>query len=581
MIKFMAKVFMRNSNENAIQISDWTEFSLGTFVGSAYYIRPQNYETQLIKADWSIDWDTCFPGKFIKLCNDFSGPKRYGTAFFLCFSDEFDETKSLWCSTWAQTAPYNIDYGEKMFFNQSLAPNPNPNHYSSVIYVQTRYQTHAPQDQNYCWVFSDIPRYNEAFINFDEIVNYDSSNPYFSSNYCYCVYKDATDPDWYYGWNAPLYRDILEINPPEPTKNFCFFMSQLIAQAPVYVDYDPYVDGGGSSTGSEGGGGAWDDSSDVVQPSTLNLPNTTSILKMYSLTTQNIADLGAEICTQSYSNWQSYLPMYSNPLEALITLHWLPVNFPSSTTIGSITIGNYGSSVVADVITNQFFEYDLGSITVSEYWGNYLDYDATRIQLYLPYIGCVNLNPAEIMKQSLHVKYNIDALTGTCVANVYTYNNTIIYTGSGNMSVGIPLSSVTFSNLFSATTSAVAGVGTSAALLAMTGGAAAPAVAGLASTGLSGAVSVMNAKPNFSKAGYIGSTAGAMSFQTPYLLISRVAQCVPQYNNDYEGYPLYVTKRIGDCTGFTQVNNVHLKNSTATDQEKKEIVDALKGGVII
>lgn len=580
MIKFMAKVYMRNDNENAIQISDWTLFSLGTFVGSAYYIRPENYETQLIKDDWDIDWDTCFPGKFIKLCNDFSGPKRYGTAFYLCFSDEFDETKSLWCSTWVHTAPYNISYGEKMFFHESLTPNPNPNNYIRTIYVTTRYQTHAPQDQNYCWVFSDVPRYNKAFINFNEIVNYDASNPYLSSAYCYCVYKDTNDPDWYYGWNAPLYRYVLEINPPNAIKNFSFFMDELIDLSPVQVDYDPYVDGGGSSTGGSGGGGAWDDSSDVVQPSTLNLPNTTSIVKMYLLDDTTIASFASAINAQSFTNWQSYLPMFSNPLEALITLHWLPINYPASPVIGSITIGKYDTNIVADIISNQFVEFDLGSIHVNEYWGNYLDYDGTRLQLYLPYLSCINLLPDEVMGKDLRIKYNIDMLTGVCTAIVYTYNDTIIYSGSGNMAVEIPLSAITFSNLASNFLSATTSVIVAGATMAASGGTAVGGAA-LASASLSGATSIMSSKPNYSKAGYVGSTAGAMSYQTPYLLISRVAQCVPQYNNEFAGYPLYVTKKIGDCTGFTQVDNIHLKNMTATDSEKAQIIELLKGGVLV
>lgn len=449
MIKFMAKVFMKSINQDAEQISDWTLFTLGTFVGSAFYIRPENYETQLLKADWDIDWDTCFPGKFIRLCNDYTGTKQYGTQFYLCFSDEFDSHKSLYCSIWQQQAPYILEYGSTWYFDSNLRPNPNPQNYSPTIYFSSVYKSHAPTDQNYCFVFSDIPFYNEAFLTFDEIVNYNKPNSYIDASKAYCVYKDPNDNDYYYGFNTPLRRDVLEINPPNAIKNFSFFMDELIDQSPVQVDYDPYVDGGGSSTGGAGGGGAWDDSSDVVQPSTLNLPNTTSIVKMYLLDDTTIASFASAINAQSFTNWQSYLPMFSNPLEALITLHWLPITYPSSPVVGSITIGKYDTSIVADIISNQFVEFDLGSIHVNEYWGNYLDYDGTRLQLYLPYLSCINLLPDEVMGKDLHIKYNIDMLTGVCTAIVYTYNDTIIYSGSGNMAVEIPLSAITFSATYS------------------------------------------------------------------------------------------------------------------------------------
>ena len=220
----MAKVYMRRSgNYQPEQISDWTLFTLGTFIASSFYIRPENYETQLLKADWNIDWDTCFPGKFIRLCNDYTGTKQYGTSFYLCFSDEFDESKCLFCSTWSQSAPYTLDYGTTMFFLDSLVPNPNPNHYNRSIYFTSVYKSHAPADQNYCFVFSDVPFYNEVFLTFDEIVNYNKPNSYIDPSKAYCVYKDPNDNDYYYGFNTPLRRDGLETNPPNSIKNFSFF----------------------------------------------------------------------------------------------------------------------------------------------------------------------------------------------------------------------------------------------------------------------------------------------------------------------------------------------------------------------
>lgn len=575
MIRFMAKIFFKyNTNSDPVEISDWTEFSIGDFVGSAYYIRPGNYETQLLKADYNVNWDTCFPGKFYRLCNAYSGNKTYGSTFYLCFSDSFDESKSLFQSILRLSQPYDIGLGDCYFPTTVLS-----SYYH--IYVENRiYTTHTPSDDNYAYIFSDLPYYNTAFFSFDEIVEYTRTDPSLSTSYSYIIYQDPNDNDFYYGYNPCFYWPSTYIDAPNALRNFATGMATLVNQSPVQVDTDPYVDGGGSSSGGRGGGGAWDDSSDVVQPSTLNLPNTTSIVKMYLLDDSTIASFASAINAQSFTNWQSYLPMFSNPLEALITLHWLPINYPSSPVIGSITIGKYDTNITADIISNQFVEFDLGSIHVNEYWGNYLDYDGTRLQLYLPYLSCINLLPDEVMGKDLRIKYNIDMLTGVCTAIVYTYNDTIIYSGSGNMAVEIPLSAITFSNLASNLLSATTSVIVAGATMAASGGAVAGGTA-LASASLSGATSIMSSKPNYSKAGYVGSTAGAMSYQTPYLLISRVAQCVPQYNNEFAGYPLYVTKKIGDCTGFTQVDNIHLKNMTATDSEKTQIIELLKGGVLV
>lgn len=569
MIKFMAKVFVTIQGvSEPIQLSDWTLFSLGTFVGSQNYVRPDQTETRLYPIDWSIDWDNCFPGKLYKIANDYvtSQSLNRNASFHVCFSDEYDSTKSF--SVNPNGVPPYINLADNFSFHYSTQWN--------YIYNNT-HNISSPDNSNLVWVFSDIPYYNTVFTSFDEVVE----NTNLNTRYAYTVYKHTIDDGYYYGVYSCMYWPVTTINPPNSVKNFSSHIAPLVNSSPVQVDTDPYVDGGGSSTGGQGGGGAFDDSTEVVQPATLNLPNTTDILKMYLLDNNALASLGSAICTHSYADWQSYLPMFSNPLEALISLHWLPVNFPGQSTIGSITIGNYSTNIVTDIITNQFFEYDCGSIHISEYWGNYLDYDATRIQLYLPYISCVSLSPDEVMNNDLHIKYTIDALTGACVATVYTYNKTILYTGSGNMAVELPLSAVTYSNLAQNTLSASISVAATAITMSAAE-AAAPAVdAALATTSLAGASSIMSSKPNFSKAGYIGGTCGAMSYQTPYLLISRVAQCVPQNNNEYSGYPLYVTKQLSNCSGFTQVDNIHLINMSATDKEKQEIISLLNEGVII
>lgn len=573
MIRFMAKIFFKyNYNSDPVEISDWTEFSIGDFVGSAYYIRPNNYETQLLKEDYNVNWDTCFPGKFYRLCNAYTGNKQYGSTFYLCFSDSFDNTKSLFQSILNLSQPYNIGLDNCQFSSTVL-----PSYYN--IYVENRlYTTHAPSDYNYAYIFSDLPYYNTAFFSFDEIVDYTRTDPSLSPSYSYIIYQDPNDNDFYYGYNPCFYWPSTSINPPNALRNFATGMATLVNQSPVQVDTDPYVDGGGSSSGGQGGGGAFDGSSDIIQPLSLNLPDVTDIVKIYHVADSLLGPLSQSICSQSYTNWQSYLPMFNNPLEALISLHWLPITLPTGTNTQNIVIGKYDTGVSTDLITNQFIEMDMGSVTVPEFWGNYLDYDATRIQLFLPYIGCINLAPDEVVKQTVKIKYNVDVLTGTCTAIVYTQGNTIIYSGSGSMLVQIPLSAVTYGNVVS--TILTSGISLlSQGLMAYGSGGA--SLAGGATTIMANATALMSSKPSFSKTGFVGMTAGAMAYDKPYLLISRVKQCVPQNNNKYSGYPLYVTAKLSTLSGFTQVDNIHINNTQATEYEVNEIIKLLREGVIL
>ena len=42
-----------------------------------------------------------------------------------------------------------------------------------------------------------------------------------------------------------------------------------------------------------------------------------------------------------------------------------------------------------------------------------------------------------------------------------------------------------------------------------------------------------------------------------------------------------ITAKLGDLTGFTVVEEIHLEHISATDDEKKLIENALKSGVIL
>ena len=96
------------------------------------------------------------------------------------------------------------------------------------------------------------------------------------------------------------------------------------------------------------------------------------------------------------------------------------------------------------------------------------------------------------------------------------------------------------------------------------------------------ASSVFNgARSKVHKSGSIGSMAGHMDIQTPYLIITRPVQSVPEKLNELQGYPSNITATLSDLTGYTEVETIYLKDIPATTAEIDEIEALLKGGVII
>ena len=73
---------------------------------------------------------------------------------------------------------------------------------------------------------------------------------------------------------------------------------------------------------------------------------------------------------------------------------------------------------------------------------SFLDYAPyTTSQLYLPYCGCVDIDPAIYVNKTLTVRYLVDYITGACTAFIYAGND-IIDQIAGNMAISISLSNL-------------------------------------------------------------------------------------------------------------------------------------------
>lgn len=73
---------------------------------------------------------------------------------------------------------------------------------------------------------------------------------------------------------------------------------------------------------------------------------------------------------------------------------------------------------------------------------SFLDYAPyTTSQLYIPYCGCVNIEPDIYVGKTLNVRYLVDWITGACTALVYA-NNDIIDQISGQMAITVSLSNL-------------------------------------------------------------------------------------------------------------------------------------------
>lgn len=333
---------------------------------------------------------------------------------------------------------------------------------------------------------------------------------------------------------------------------------------------DPYEEGGNSVEG--GGNGSFDDKNESID-SDFNLDgiisSITNSIKIWKPSQTQLNTLMSVLTSKTFLdaiiNWTSGFEKY------LISLNVLPVNVP---TANKAAVSFRTQILCSDVpyVTNTIINKDMGSILVEPYYGNAVDYKST-FDLFLPFIGNKRIQAEDVIDKVLSIKYTIDVITGACVARVYS-DGTCRYEFSGNCAYTIPLNVESYNSTIQSlllATSSIAGA-------AATGGASIIGTIG-ASSAANLAMNVGNKDMKFRGNGGTGNAA-YLGTNYPYLTITRLNMSNPSEYNKFYGYPSNITEKIGNLSGYTIIDRVHLEGISATQQEIDEIEQLLKGGVI-
>lgn len=159
--------------------------------------------------------------------------------------------------------------------------------------------------------------------------------------------------------------------------------------------------------------------------------------------------------------------LYGDPIQTIISCVSYPFGL-DSVGLSSTTLkwGGHDTGVSISCLNKSSYQIDWGTITVSEYWGNFLDYSPhTKMQLFLPWgTGFVDIDPNDIMRAkptagtdssapieigangtgTISVITNIEFSRGICVHHVVAnraggFGGTIIGTYSGSCGRQIPI----------------------------------------------------------------------------------------------------------------------------------------------
>lgn len=289
--------------------------------------------------------------------------------------------------------------------------------------------------------------------------------------------------------------------------------------------------------------------------------------------------------------------LYGDGAGNILSLKWFYGVRPhiSTTRSSKVTLGNLTlDKVVAPIFEGDFVQVYLGYTNVPREYGDYRDYVNVRYQAYIPMVGVIDLDPAEVVGKDLHLLYTVNLTDGSAVVTLAVSNYTeggkpalpkkgdwydtpqIVFTSSITYGYEIPLHAEAIRDASLLVGQVVSGAvtGGGAGALAGAPGAAIGAIGGAVSAVVGGG----GAQSTYSS-GSLTPNSNVMGDFTPKL-IRTVTKDVTGDISQATGLPCGKVVKVGDASGYLKAAMVYGTPST-TMQHADEIENMLKEGIRI
>ena len=206
----------------------------------------------------------------------------------------------------------------------------------------------------------------------------------------------------------------------------------------------------------------------------------------------------------------------------------------------------------------------------------------TEVQLYLPFIGAINLDADELINvTSLDVDYSLNIASGDLAVSVSTDSPVkCIYTASTNVAMALPFgaSNIPITKQMSAAATAIAtAVGTMAALVSGGASGAATIAAGAGSGLAAGAAASLGSGSQSGGGGLSGGASQGLFDKIMCVTITKALTDSQSNLMGVMGKPVMKKATIGSYSGYVQTDGFTIDGSM-TDTERDIINSAFNGG---
>lgn len=302
----------------------------------------------------------------------------------------------------------------------------------------------------------------------------------------------------------------------------------------------------------------------------------------------------------------------SNPIDAIVSVKKFPLSsVPHGENLENIYLGKYQTSAAGYTLALQQARYNFEGIPIFPKFGNcFLDYSPyTKMQLYVPFCGTIDIDAADFMGRTLSVEMVIDFITGSVTAYVLA-NQLVVTSLTGTCAIDIPITGTEQATVNSAYESATiaerqarkneimqtVGIFThpiKTATKPLT------TAAERVSTALDRAQREYELTHINMPLRQIGQASPlnswALEFVCRLIIYYPDGECIsfnatnePSLISDkvqafgaVSGFATVETDTLNKFTGFTQVSDADLTGISATDTEKEMIINLLQSGVYL
>lgn len=299
------------------------------------------------------------------------------------------------------------------------------------------------------------------------------------------------------------------------------------------------------------------------------------LTKTYAITENQLQQIGNKIWTGYFTELIDALN--SSPIENIISVKAFPFEITGGTSkeimLGNVQMGVNGNELPSNyspikVIKSDFEITPRFSGLLK--WLNYSPF--TNIQMFLPYVGIVDINPQLVMGKKCTLKYIYDVILGNCQACLYVkdINNKTVEIGkwSGQLAIDIPIT---------ASNAVRMGVGHLTGTIDAIGN----FLKGHFGSAIMDGIGVATQPFHSMTKGSPSSACDSFDMQNAYLIIDSPVYKYPSQFGHIYGYPCELYLHLNNLHGFVQCENVHIDGIPCMEEERTELLALLEEGVYL